>query len=238
MTAEWTVDELAQKVALPTSTLRMYQSKGLLHPPTKRGRVGWYNEQHVGRLALIASLQERGFSLAAIKQLIDGWDAGASLEGLLGVQRVAPALQRTELRLTLKELAERFGDTPLTQTDMQRASALGAIEVEGSTVLIPDANFLDVGTRLLDLGLTVSEVLDEFEAMQPLIGSIVSQFADVFDRHVWSDFQDRGLPSEELPQIADTVQELAELANRVVIGAMQAEFIALAEARLAEAEAP
>ena len=64
------VDELAHAAGLVVSTVRLYQSRGLLPPPTKRGRVGWYGPDHLARLRLIADLQERGFSLAAIRELV------------------------------------------------------------------------------------------------------------------------------------------------------------------------
>ena len=66
-----TIDQIAQHAAIPTSTVRLYQNKGLISPPERRGRVGYYNTGHQVRLQVIAHLQERGFSLAAIKEVID-----------------------------------------------------------------------------------------------------------------------------------------------------------------------
>ena len=51
--------------------IRAYQSRGLLFPPSISGRVALYSGAHVARLELIASLQREGFTLAAIKRLID-----------------------------------------------------------------------------------------------------------------------------------------------------------------------
>ena len=41
-----TIDELAHHSGLPASTIRLYQTKGVLPPPTKQGRVGYYGEGH------------------------------------------------------------------------------------------------------------------------------------------------------------------------------------------------
>ena len=41
--------------------------------------MGYYNTEHRDRLRLIAHLQERGFSLAAIKETLDHWTEGRSL---------------------------------------------------------------------------------------------------------------------------------------------------------------
>jgi DNA-binding transcriptional MerR regulator len=67
----FTVHELAQHVGMTTRNIRAYQSRGLLHPPDIRGRVAFYNGSHVARLGLITSLQNEGFTLAAIQRLID-----------------------------------------------------------------------------------------------------------------------------------------------------------------------
>lgn len=84
-TREMTIDELARAGGVVVSTVRLYQNRGLLPSPTKRGRVGYYDTIHLGRLRLIARLQDRGFSLAAIKELLDGMDSGESLRAVLGL---------------------------------------------------------------------------------------------------------------------------------------------------------
>jgi DNA-binding transcriptional MerR regulator len=66
-----TVTELAAAVGMTPRNIRAYQSKGLLHPPANSGRVALYSGAHVARLHLIASLQREGFTLAAIRRLIE-----------------------------------------------------------------------------------------------------------------------------------------------------------------------
>src|SRR5215207_1364979 len=83
--ATLTIEQVAAGAGIPVSTVRMYQHRGLLAPPVKRGRVGYYGPDHEARLRLIAELQERGFSLAGIKELVDGWAEGRSLDEVLGL---------------------------------------------------------------------------------------------------------------------------------------------------------
>ena len=66
---ELSVDELARRAGLPTRTIREYQTIGLLPSPERRGRVGIYRIAHLQRLQLIARLQDRGYSLAGIRDL-------------------------------------------------------------------------------------------------------------------------------------------------------------------------
>src|SRR6266545_2291618 len=81
-----TVDELARRAGIPTSTVRLYQARGLLPGPRREGRVGYYGAGHLARLRLIAELQQRGISLAGIKQLVDAWEQGRTLDDLLRVE--------------------------------------------------------------------------------------------------------------------------------------------------------
>jgi DNA-binding transcriptional MerR regulator len=71
MADSFTVQQLATQVSMTTRNVRAYQSRGLLHRPTIRGRVAYYNGSHVARLELVSSLQREGFTLAAIKRLIE-----------------------------------------------------------------------------------------------------------------------------------------------------------------------
>src|SRR5262245_40019825 len=81
-----TIEQLAERAATKTSTIRLYQARGLLPPPQLSGRVGYYSPAHLARLRVVARLQERGYSLSAIKELLDGWSRGTSLSELLGLE--------------------------------------------------------------------------------------------------------------------------------------------------------
>src|SRR5580700_6221771 len=83
---QMTIEELASQAGTATTTVRMYQAKGLLPPPERRGRIGYYGQGHLARLRLIAQLQEQGFSLASIKRLTDAWEDGRSLDDVLGLE--------------------------------------------------------------------------------------------------------------------------------------------------------
>jgi DNA-binding transcriptional MerR regulator len=74
-----TVTDLASLVAMTPRNIRAYQSRGLLFPPQIYGRKARYTAAHVARLELIASLQREGFTLAAIKRLLEHPDSYASV---------------------------------------------------------------------------------------------------------------------------------------------------------------
>jgi DNA-binding transcriptional MerR regulator len=42
-----TIDELAHVSGMPSRTIRFYNTQGMLPPPTMRGRVAYYSEEHL-----------------------------------------------------------------------------------------------------------------------------------------------------------------------------------------------
>jgi DNA-binding transcriptional MerR regulator len=80
-----TIDDLARATGTTTRNIRSLQTEGLLPGPSLMGRVGTYDSDHVTRLQAIHRLQARGFSRAAIRELLLAWEGGASLEDVLGL---------------------------------------------------------------------------------------------------------------------------------------------------------
>lgn len=62
-----TLEELTERLGLTVRTVRFYTSRGLVPPPIRRGRSGYYSPDHVARLELVQELQRHGFTLAAIE---------------------------------------------------------------------------------------------------------------------------------------------------------------------------
>src|SRR5580658_393500 len=156
----------------------MYQARGLLPPPDRRGRVGYYGSGHLARLRLIAELQEQGFSLASIKRVAETWESGRGLEDIMGLEaQVATAWgPEVPLRLPADEFAARFYGQEMTLEMVQRAIGLGLIELDGSDVVAKRPRFLEIGSELARLGIPNPEILDEFEALQAAADEIALRF--------------------------------------------------------------
>jgi DNA-binding transcriptional MerR regulator len=80
---EMRVEQLSVRSGVSVDTIRYYQSKGLLDPPRREGRVAWYDGGHLDRLERVRTLQQRGFTLATIVRLVTG-GLDAADEALLG----------------------------------------------------------------------------------------------------------------------------------------------------------
>ncbi len=52
------VDQLAARAGVSVDTVRFYQSRGLLPPPRRAGRVVLYADAHLARLRRIRALAE------------------------------------------------------------------------------------------------------------------------------------------------------------------------------------
>lgn len=69
--SELTLEGLTERVGMSVRNIRFYTSKGLVPPPLRRGRSGYYSADHVARLELVRELQDHGFTLTAIKGYVD-----------------------------------------------------------------------------------------------------------------------------------------------------------------------
>ena len=66
-----TLDELTERTGVSARNVRFYASRGLVPPPVRRGRSGYYGPDHVARLELVRELQGHGFTLSAIEKYVD-----------------------------------------------------------------------------------------------------------------------------------------------------------------------
>ncbi len=209
-----TVDELARRAGTTTRNVRNYQTLGLLPPPSVRGRVGYYDEGHLGRLRLIARLQEQGFSLAGIAELLRAWEEGRSLAGVLGFETAltAPFSDEEPEVMTALELLELFPEAAEDPALGARAVQLGLIVPEGEAFRIPSPSLVRAGAELVAVGIPLAVTHDEVAALQADMARIASRFVALFERYVWAPFVEAGMPSERLPEVTDALRRLRPLA--------------------------
>jgi DNA-binding transcriptional MerR regulator len=169
-TMELTVDELAQRARLPVRTIREYQTLRLLPAPRRQGRIGVYGQAHLDRLAAIGRLQRRGYSLAAIKDLLGAGDAGG-LAAVLGVDLGAAALDEMPLRLTRAQLSSRVPG--LSAATLKRARAVGLYQPDGAQhVLVRSPALLALVAHAAGAGVPADGVLDLIGALRTGLGEL------------------------------------------------------------------
>jgi DNA-binding transcriptional MerR regulator len=241
---QMTIESLAAAARTATSTVRMYQSRGLLPPPERHGRIGYYGPGHLARLRLIAQLQQEGFSLASIKRLTDAWESGRGLDDVLGLEAQVSAAWAPEepVRLKLMQFAKLFSGQKVTPSIIRRAVRLGLVGMDGIDIVVKNPKFLEIGTELTSIGIPISEILDEFEVLQSMTDAIAERFTGVFERHMWNQFVAAGMPGDQIRPLTESLHRLSALAEAVVDVALRdalrrkaSDFLAGQASRLGQA---
>ncbi|HWD51978.1 MAG TPA: MerR family transcriptional regulator [Acidimicrobiales bacterium] len=194
---ELRVEQLSARSGVSVDTIRYYQSKGLLDPPRRQGRVAWYGPDHLERIARIRSLQDRGFTLATIVRFVNG-DLDAADEALVGklsatstdpsAETAAPVsglgAPPPEL-FTLPELAERTG-VPLALLKAFEAEELLIPRRVGSVERYTpeDVESAQAGLLLLEWGLPLSELLDLSRRHHAATVEVARTAVELFSTHV------------------------------------------------------
>jgi DNA-binding transcriptional MerR regulator len=177
------VDDLAARCGLSVDTVRFYQSRGLLAPPEREGRVAWYSGDHLDRLHRIRDLKEKGFTLGSIKSLLDG-GLDAADEALVAAVTGEGASADVRL-MTLEELASTTGvSTALLQAIEREGLLAPRAAAEGPRYTESDLEAVTAGLALLETGLPLSELLDLARRHDQAMREIARQAVEMFVRFV------------------------------------------------------
>jgi DNA-binding transcriptional MerR regulator len=219
MAPRLTVDELARQAGTTTRNVRAHQTRGLLPGPSVVGRTGYYDEHHLARLRLIERLQERGFSLAAVAELLRAWEEGRSLSGLLGFEEAltAPWTDEVAVAMSARDLAIMFPG--LTAEHRQAAVDGGVVIAEGDGFRVPSPAMLRIGAELLSLGIPIEAVLSQAADLREQLDKVAGGFVRLFERHVWEPFVRTGMPETELRGVTEVLNRLRPVAAAAVAAA-------------------
>jgi DNA-binding transcriptional MerR regulator len=211
-----TIDELVARTGTTSRTIREYQSLGLLEAPRKIGRVGYYDHTHVERLAVISRLQERGYSLAGIRDLIAAWSTGTELPAVLGVDTAADAA-------TADERPEIYAATALEDLvpGITRRSNRSAAERAGLIERVDDDRYCVRSPALLQLiidatslGVTLPHALGVVDAMRASAEAATTQIVGTFLTDIWTPHVTEGRPDDTDERIATFIYRSRAMLQR------------------------
>ena len=231
MDETFTIAELSARAGVPVTALRMYQQRKLLSPPQRHGRIGLYNASHLERLRLISKLQDRGYSLAAIADVLA---RPGNLERLLdeGIPSLAP---EQAITLTLPELIQRLPAADFSFDMVRRAQELGLLEIHAEQITVPQPTFLDVGSALVGRGVPGSVVLDAYERLRIQLAQVADDFVGIYDTHLAG--VNRGADIEaHIAHVGKQLDVLSSTAVEVVVSELRRALRRVAEDRIAELE--
>jgi DNA-binding transcriptional MerR regulator len=212
----FTIDELAAESRVPSRTIRFYQSKGVLPRPELRGRVAYYTDAHIERLKLIASLQDRGLRIDAIRDLCERIDKGElDVNEWLGLEA---QLQRSWINdqprtLTEPELRDLTGkDRPGFLAALARA---GLVDRRGEVFYVPSPALLQVALRLDAAGVD----LDIARGAESILRKHLSRAAEDLAKYFFDHAQDgfgRNATGQDLNAVFEELRPMGLEAVRLI----------------------
>lgn len=184
MEERWRVEELALRADVSVDTVRFYQKRRVLQPPTHVGRIAWYGAEHLHRLARIRELQGQGLSLAVIGRLVAG-ELDPSDAPLAAAVAGARAGGESGKLLTLNELASRVGVPTSILDALVREELLVARRRDGEPCFTTrDADVVAGGLRLLEAGLPLADLLALARRHHEATRLVAQDAVEMFDEHV------------------------------------------------------
>ncbi|MFI9828407.1 MerR family transcriptional regulator [Streptomyces sp. NPDC051913] len=216
------IEDLAHLSGATVRTIRAYQDRGLLPRPERHGRANLYSDAHLARLHQIAGLLDRGYTLASIKELLEAWDAGRGLGGVLGLvaEVDGPWSDEEAVRISRAELDERFGGSP-DAAAVAEAVELGVLEpVPGDedSFLVPSPQELAVAVELYAAGVPLSAISAHLRELRGQVEHIAARFLEFTTEHVFARYLDGPhRPTDaEAAEAATLVRRLRPLAQQTV----------------------
>lgn len=219
--AEYRIEDLAHHSGATVRTIRAYQDRGLLPRPERRGRSNVYGSAHLTRLHQIADLIDRGYTLASVKELLEAWDTGRGLGGVLGLvaEVQGPWTDEEGARISRQELDRRFGGAP-DEDGLAEAIELGVLEpVAGSDdeFLVPSPQELAVAVELHSSGVPLTAIAAHLREVRVQIEHIARGFLEFTTEHVFGRFLEQGVPDEtHAAEAAALVRRLRPLARQTM----------------------
>lgn len=178
------MEELALQADVSVDTIRFYQKQRLLTPPDRDGRVAWYSEDHLERIARIKDLQRRGFTLAVIRRFLSGELDPADERLAVAVAEAGDEGAAAEA-FDLEGLAARVGVPAAILESLVREGMLVPRLQDGEPRYGPDdVTVLTAGLRLLEAGLPLPEVFDLARRFHALSREVAVQAVELFDTYV------------------------------------------------------
>ncbi|MFB9481969.1 MerR family transcriptional regulator [Streptomyces filamentosus] len=219
---EYRIEDLAHHSGATVRTIRAYQDRGLLPRPERRGRSNVYGDSHLARLHQIADLLDRGYTLASIKELLDAWDTGRGLGGVLGLvaEVQGPWTDEEAARITRAELDARFGGAP-DEEAVREAVELGVLERlpdrETEEYLVPSPQELAVAVELYAAGVPLPAITGHLRELREQVEHIAVRFLEFTTEHVFARYLEHRPPTDsDAAEAATMVRRLRPLAQQTV----------------------
>jgi DNA-binding transcriptional MerR regulator len=214
--ADYRIDELARRAGTTVRSLRVLHDKGLLPSPELRGRTGFYDDSHLARVRLVLRLQERGFTLSAIGELVSAWENGRDLSDVLGLEDALTRPWTEELpeRTTLTDLAGGM-EHELSPVQVQRMIEIGILKADGESYVVPSRLLINAGLEMVRSGIPLDAVLEISDTLRADMRAAAGRLTESVAAYLVADTPD-GLPGDDLTELIGTIDRLRAQARESV----------------------
>ena len=206
-----TIDELAHLSALPSRTIRFYNTQGLLPPPVMQGRVAYYDDEHLVVLTIIKQLKEQqNLPLETIRHMLEiRASQGEVMMNLALKQRLLRPLSAgsQDVRLSKEGLMKQTGAKAEYIDELTRQGLLFPVQIENEEMYSgDDVLLIELYERLEYLGLPLAlPALIRFQLRQ-----LVRSELAAFDQHVYPRWRDEGLSQEQQAEQLEAILTLTD----------------------------
>src|ERR1700686_5173530 len=217
-----TIDELAHLSALPSRTIRFYNTQGLLPPPVMQGRVAYYDDEHLVVLTIIKQLKEQqNLPLETIRQMLEiRASEGEVMMNLALKQRLLRPLNAgdQDAQLSKEALMRQTGVTAEYIDELTRQGLLFPIQADNEAMYsADDVLLIELYKRLEAYALPIAlPALIRFQLRQ-----LVRSELAAFDQHVYTRWRKEGLPpaqqAEQLEAILTLTDTLISVMHRKMV---------------------
>lgn len=216
-----TIDQLAAEVDMTVRNIRAHQARGLLPPPTIKGRIGYYGPLHRRRLQQIRAMQDEGLNLAAIAKVVN--------DGQLTALTTEVFTDSGPAWFDPDDLLGRLGTSAADGT-AERAIALGLIVIDGDRIRMDMPSLLPLAEQFLAMGVPLAAQLDALAEVQAATKQVAAAYLQLADEHLIARVAvDSGGDLEAIRSSVARLRDLARVAldasfNHAMSEALRAHF--------------
>jgi DNA-binding transcriptional MerR regulator len=203
------VEQLATRVDMSVRTVRFYAGRGLIPPPRREGRNGFYGPDHIARLELVRELQAHGFTLSAIEGYLENIPADATPEQVaLHRTLLAPWMSDRPEQLDRPALDQRAGRT-LSDHDLEMLIALGVVEptLTEDVFRVAPAH-LAVGIQFIDTDMPIEVAHASRKIFDEAGKALARNLTEVFRTMWWPQLRSSGRSPEDITALVERFKPL------------------------------
>ncbi len=226
------IEDLASITKLSIDTIRFYQTRGLLDPPSRTGRQALYEQSHLSRLNEIRELQRSGLSLNTIRRIFSK-DAEAADRALFDALSKPPQGAHSSQYLTLDELAVKTSiPKPLLQS-LVNEGLIPPVKVNDLEVFpASDIEMARAGLALLESGIPLSELLELAKRHHLATRKNALLAIELFDEYVRNPITQENDSPESGQKLIEAFNRLLPAAVALVAGHFERTLLALSQRHL------